>query len=169
MLRHAEKPDPDDHNKDLSKRGYHRAGALAALFGRLAPVELSNITRIFAADDTEHSWRCYETMKPTADVLGLDIKHHLRDDEYKRLASEILAMPHEGNALVCWHHQEIPNLARALGADLPDSVVWRGETFDRIWKLTLGGGGPVRVRDMPQRLLSHDSDGEAWLPATTSQ
>jgi hypothetical protein len=56
---------------------------------------------------------------------------------------------------VVWHHGEIPNLARALGATPPYSP-WPEQQYDRIWRIDYANG-KVTLHDLPYLLLPGDS------------
>jgi hypothetical protein len=57
--------------------------------------------------------------------------------------------------LICWHHGNIPALARALGIkDAP--APWPEMQFDRVWRITFADGAPA-LAELPQRLLPGDS------------
>jgi len=69
----------------------------------------------------------------------------------------VLGKPvHAGKTvLICWHHGNIPALARALGIkDAP--TPWPEMQFDRVWRITFADG-VAALTDLPQRLLPGDS------------
>jgi phosphohistidine phosphatase SixA len=160
IIRHAEKPDDssDDaeaRDRGLSTRGHERAAALAydirATF--LKPDFL------FATEDSPHSKRPVDTIKPLAQRLKLEINQDYPDDKYCELAKEILNNPkYTGKRiLICWHHGTLPDLAAALKAPVPpDKRKWPGKVFDRVWQLDYSGG-EVTLTDLPQRWLYGDS------------
>jgi hypothetical protein len=67
--------------------------------------------------------------------------------------------------LICWHHGQIPHLAKAilkkaknrdkLLDDVPDP--WDDEVFDRVWWITFDSHGAATFADLPQKLLFKDS------------
>ena len=68
------------------------------------------------------------------------------------LAAKLTA--HGGVALVAWHHEAIPDIARSLGAvDFPQG--WPDDRFDVVWTLTRDGSG-WRFAQVPQLLLAGD-------------
>lgn len=150
LMRHAEKADGDSIH--LSEQGYRRAEALVGLFGpggRLAGVQY-----LIAADKSKHSDRSRETLIPLALALGLSISRDYDDDEYKALAKRLLSGKKYAGAtiLVCWHHENLPALAKALGVrskDLPWKE-WPDDMYDRVWILDFGQPGVVSVTSEAQ-------------------
>lgn len=150
IIRHAEKPD-DPADPNLSPDGYRRAWALA----NLIPSEFGTPDFLFACRKSRASNRPIETITPLSQVTGVPIDSTFRDKDYAALGQEILSDSKYSDKflLVCWHHEEIPGLARALGAqDAPSQ--WPAESFDRIWRLTYDDVGTVTFTDLPQNLSS---------------
>ena len=152
IIRHAEKPEPEP-DVHLNDRGRARAEALPGLFtSRFARPEF-----LFAAAQSKFSNHSYETIAPLARALDLPIDNHLPDQKYRALAKLILTDPrYRGKrVLICWHHESIPRLARALGAtDAPTK--WRDKVYDRVWRLRYSGER-VAFENLPQQLLPGDS------------
>lgn len=154
LLRHAEKPaDPNDSG--LSSQGFRRALALRGLFtqgGRFLVPQF-----LIAAKRSKHSNRCVQTLDPLSWSLGLDIDHGFDSDEYKALAKRLLSGKKYAGAtiLVCWHHENLPALAKALGVkskDLPWKE-WPDDMYDRIWVLDFGQPGVVSVTSEAQGVV----------------
>lgn len=165
IIRHGEKPgnpatDSEADGIDLSTRGFERAGALAPFitdtFGKP--------DFLFASQATKHSNRPVETITPLANSLGLEIDSKHPDDDFQKVADDIL-----GNAkyagkliLICWHHGKIPELTAALGG-VPPYAPWPGYIFDRVWKIDYPAGSRttrnLAVQNTPQMLLYGDSCG----------
>jgi hypothetical protein len=61
--------------------------------------------------------------------------------DYATLAKLILANPaYAGKTvLICWNHEEIPQLAAALGVT-PEPPKWKGSVFDRVYVISYPGG-----------------------------
>lgn len=173
LLRHAEKPDertgiygvtPDGHNDSyaLSVTGWQRAGALAPLFthGHL-PVP----DRIYASAFREgggHSRRPEQTVLPLAQRLGLRVD--LTWALHQERAFGAALSEHKGTIVVCWQHQGLADLVRAIArpqrsAALPPGWRWPPERYDVIWSLQRDvPGGRWRFVELCQRLLAGDSD-----------
>jgi broad specificity phosphatase PhoE len=150
IIRHAEKPDGGD-DPDLSPKGYERAAALA----NVIPDHFSVPDMIFAAAKSKHSDRPVETVTPLAQNLHLSIQDNVSDKDYADLAHALLTDPrYTGKTiLICWHHEEIPDLAQALGADAPKK--WSSDVFDRVWELTFDQGHVV-FQNLPEKALPGD-------------
>jgi len=159
IIRHAEKP-MDDKDPNLAPQGYKRASALPALF--LPTPGSSNLPRfprpnvLFASDPSKHSNRPIETITPLAAALHQTIHHDYTDLEFSALANHVLSGKYAGKVvLICWHHGEIPHLAKALGAtDAPKK--WDDTVFDQIWMLEWIDG-KVQFSTLPEHLLLGDS------------
>ncbi len=160
LVSHAEKPPDGDPSGGLSAAGVKRAEALPALFrktaGRPDPFPTPDV--VFAAKNTDHSHRSVRTVKPLAASLGLKLRSDVVNDDYPKLVEELAGPTYAGKVvLVCWHHGNLPALARALGAaGVPNK--WKDEVFDRVWQLDFAADGSVTRRDRPQRLLPGDAD-----------
>ncbi len=165
IIRHAEKP--DDDSVDLSDQGKKRAEALPGLFQKsdTRPEPFPTPDFIFATKNSKHSYRPLETVTPLAKKLGLSVNAEYKDAEFGKLAEEIFRNPKYAGktVLICWHHGEMPDLARALRATtgVPEKV--KGTIFDRVWVLTYGQG-KVTFADRPQRLMAGDAEKEAMSP-----
>lgn len=159
LIRHAEKP-ADETSVDLSPAGVKRAEALPGLFAKSAgrPEALPTPDCIVAAKDSKHSHRCTETVAPLAKKFGLKVDAKIANDDFAQLAVELLGNPKYAGktVLVCWHHGNLPALAKKLGAkDAPEH--WKGVVFDRVWRITFVASGEARLDDLSQRLLPDDA------------
>lgn len=160
IIRHGEKPgdpevDNDADGADLSTRGYERAGALAPY----VPEAFGRPDFLFATQASKHSNRPVETITPLANALGLPINAKHADDDFKKVAEDILGnSKYAGKRiLICWHHGKIPELTAALGGNPPEQH-WPGTVFDRFWVIDYGGKRDgLAVENLPQRLLYGDS------------
>lgn len=130
LMRHAEKP-ADAADIHLSPAGAERAEELASYI----PKTFGKPDLLFAAANSERSERPLETVEPLAKATGLSIDSSHPDDDYAALASKLLTKPHfEGKlTVVSWHHEKIPDLARALGARKDDYPhPWDPDVFNLI-------------------------------------
>jgi hypothetical protein len=153
LLRHAEKPE-DANNPGLSPMGQIRAAALAiylpAFFGRPS--------HLVATQRSDKSDRPAQTLKPLSDALRIPIDTRFENSHFKELAREVLSDPrYQGARIVlCWHHGEIPDLAKALNVpDVPDN--WGDNVFDRIWQIDYNLN-QAKLTKVHQRLLFGDAD-----------
>jgi broad specificity phosphatase PhoE len=156
LIRHAEKPALESMSVDLSPAGQKRAAALHGLFEKSPsrPIPLLTPDFIFAAKDSKHSHRCTETVAPLAKKLGLKVNAKIANDDFPKLAAEILGNPKYAGktVLICWHHGNLPDLAKKLGArESPDR--WKGTVFDRVWRIRYTSSGEATLDEIPQRLL----------------
>ncbi len=159
IIRHAEKP-MDDKDAHLTAQGYKRAQALPALFlQRPGSTELPRLPRpsvLFASAPSKHSNRPIETITPLAQALRLRVNTSYEDRETTAVANELLSGKYAGKVvLICWHHGEIPHLARALGVDDAPKK-WDDTVFDQMWMLEWVDGKP-QFSTLPERLLPGDS------------
>jgi phosphohistidine phosphatase SixA len=153
LIRHAEKP--DDDSPDLSPTGRKRAEALPTLFER---GDFPAPDFIFAARASKNSDRSAQTVAPLAKKLKREVNASYANDDYDKLAAELLSDPrYEGKTvLICWHHGNLPELAEKLkGEGVPDK--WKDGVFDRVWVLTYEQGKGKFSR-RPQGLLPGDSE-----------
>jgi len=159
IIRHAEKPATE--SVDLSPRGKERARALRNLFKKseTRPKKLPTPDFVFATKDSAKSKRPGETVAPLAKKLELTVNAAYANEDYARLAKELLSdSKYAGRTvLVCWHHGTIPELAKKLGAaDAP--AHWKDAVFDRVWRIDYDEEGKARFRNLPQQLLAGDSE-----------
>lgn len=142
IIRHAEKP---DIGHGLSPTGDARADACASYFANLTidgrPLKLDHI---FATKDTHNSHRPRLTVEPTAQKFGLTIDDRFKNRQFVDLVDEIESWPHGENVLISWHHEKIPQLLRALGADpqelLPNGK-WPANSFSWLIQLRYDQNG----------------------------
>jgi hypothetical protein len=136
ILRHGEKPaDPTDPN--LSPTGRIRAQMLA----RYLPSAYPGLSVLLATKESKDSNRPFETIEPLASALHLPIDQHFADDAHRELAATVLdgSLKYAGQIiLICWHHEQIPALARELGAAAPPK--WSSAVFDEMWQLDYSAG-----------------------------
>jgi hypothetical protein len=124
IIRHADKPDDGD---GLSPAGIARANTYVKYFENYrvddSPIKL---TALFAAADSKKSHRPLLTLEPLSRAIGLPIDSRFNDKDYEGLAKALASSDHGRGILICWHHGEIDNLLRALGAD-PGSLLPGGK------------------------------------------
>ncbi len=176
LLRHAEKPDGSENcrgltarghadAKSLTIRGWQRAGALAVLLSPnpLVRARLPVPDWIYASAFRQgggHSRRPEQTVQPLAQRLGraMDLTWALHQEAAfgATLASQA------GTALVCWQHQGLVSLARAIAAPqalptIPLDWIWPADRYDVIWSLRRNEPtGTWRFRQYNQSLLADD-------------
>jgi broad specificity phosphatase PhoE len=170
VIRHAEKPtahpkrhgvaeDGTPDKESLTVRGWRHAGSLAAVFAAEGAhpkgAALGRPDRIFASavgrkrvagpdgrtvTVGSHSRRPLQTVSEMAARLGLvpDTSHHRGEEA--ALAAD--AIGREGTVLICWQHEDIPAIGRAIAGDhagIPDA--WPGDRYDIVWVFDRKGTG----------------------------
>ncbi|MGO9303653.1 MAG: hypothetical protein ACLP3R_08095 [Candidatus Korobacteraceae bacterium] len=165
VIRHAEQPDDGD---GLSSAGEARARAYVNYF-KTFTIDRQPLTLdyLFAAADSHASHRPRLTVEPIAKELGLTIDTRFKNQQFSELADEIRGQPHGKNILICWHHGEIPQLLRALGAD-PKRVLpkgkWPNDEFDWLIELRYDENGVLfESKRIDENLSSDDSGRHARL------
>lgn len=146
IVRHAEKPASSVPH--LALRGRMRAIGLAKLLPKIVKPDF-----VFASTSTKHSQRPYETIRPTADKLRLDVSTVYADKHVKKIAKDLKKKKFKGKTvLICWHHGKMPKLIKELGFPPPYDE-WPEDVFDRIINIDANG-----ITNLPQRLLFGDGD-----------
>lgn len=178
LLRHAEKPDGSETHigltaeghedpKSLTIRGWQRAGALAALLAPnpLIRARLPVPQRIYASAFRKgggHSRRPEQTVEPLAQKLGCQVDLTWALHQEKAFGAALAV--ETGTALVCWQHQGLAELARAIAApqslsEIPSDWTWPDTCYDIIWSLRRDGPDkPWHFSEHCQALLSGDRD-----------
>lgn len=172
LIRHAEKPEGKDagvdaegkqDDKELIVRGWQRSGGLVRLFaprdGRFVDPHLAQPKIIFASGIAKHSdsLRPQHTVLELATVLGLTLQTKYLKDGEADLAKA--AADAAGPVLIAWEHQGIPDIVNAIvGNKTSCPQKWPGSRFDMVWVLDAKSGGDWRFDQVPQLLLSGDSD-----------
>ena len=148
MLRHAERESFFDGDSPLSEVGKRRAQALAQLLAGFKPA-------VLYASDLQ---RTQQTLAPLAAKVGLRPLLRPKDGS-EAMAREILRDHRGRTALVCWHHDLMKKVARALGVKGPVPY-WSLDTYDRIWIVTIPAAGEARLVEKTQ-----DLSAPAVIPA----
>ena len=169
LIRHAEKPDDegkefgvDEHGKPdprgLTPRGWQRAGALVRWIvparGSNAPGPIACPQAIFAVAPSPSSRRPLLTVQPLARLIGLEIDAAFASDQITELLQQVHAVP--GPVLICWRHQDMPEIAKRLCPDLVPAPQWSQHCFDQAWLFTPAGDSWT-LRQVAQQLLPGDS------------
>jgi hypothetical protein len=125
-----------------------RAIGLAKLLPKIVTPDF-----VFASTSTKNSARPYETIRPAADKLRVDVSTTYADKEIKRLVKEFQKKKFKDKTiLICWHHGQMPRLIHALGHTPPYND-WPEALFDRIINIDADG-----LTNLPQRLLFGDTE-----------
>jgi hypothetical protein len=171
VIRHAEKPDDADpdglteagrpDSESLTARGWERAKALVGLFAPKGENPRSGLAipgSLFASapGPQSNSQRPIETITPLARKLALQIDTRFVKGQGAEVAAA--ATQTDGVVLICWQHEEIPEIALAIKADgggIPNK--WPGKRFDMVWVFDLlDGGNDYSFSQIAQELLDGD-------------
>jgi broad specificity phosphatase PhoE len=150
LMRHAEKAgNPMDPH--LSQDGSTRAAKLADYI----PATFGVPQFLIATSISKHSMRPIETIEPLSAKIGVAVDSTYADQDYGALAVQLLSEPRYAEAgtliVVCWHHGNIPSMARALGAkpgSYPDP--WDALVFNQILVLAYSGDGEPEVTTLTE-------------------
>jgi len=160
IIRHAEKP---EFGSGLSAEGRARAQAYVRFFQdfRLDSQPL-RFDYMVAADDSEHSHRSRLTLEPLAQAIGLKPDLRFQAKQAQALAGELRSTVRGKTILICWHHHEIPELLKALGADperlLPEGQ-WPSQQFGWMLELRYDHQGHL-IRNSTKRIKEHLMPGD---------
>jgi hypothetical protein len=139
LIRHADKPaDPEDPH--LSQAGVKRSERLVSFIMTDSVMTRFGLpVAVFATRTTKHGdgQRTQETVAPLARALKLPVQTPFVGKDYAALANLILEEPaYAGKTLlICWNHEQIPQLAAALGVT-PEPPNWKGSVFDRVYVIS---------------------------------
>jgi hypothetical protein len=144
VIRHGEKP---DKGAELSKAGKKRAKDYVSYFKNYTvnskPLK---VDYLYAAADTSASHRPRLTIEPFSKANGIHIDATISDAKYRELVEEIKKKPQGKQYLICWHHEEIPQLADALGADsksLIGTEKWPEDVYGWVIQLCYDSDGKL--------------------------
>ena len=143
LIRHADKP-ADPRDPHLSEAGVKRAEQLVSFVtGDPAMTKLGSPVAVFATKTTRdgNGQRTQETVAPLAKALGLRVQTPFRSKDYAALAKLVLEDPEysDKTLLICWNHEQIPQLAAALGVS-PEPRKWKASVFDLVYVISYRNG-----------------------------
>ena len=161
IIRHAENP---ANGHGLSPRGEERAEAYKNYFlnftvdsKRLEP------NAVVVAADSKQSHRPRLTVEPFAKAAKLPIDNRFANKQPADLAAGLRANYQGKVILVCWHHGQIPDLLRALGA-APETLLpngkWPRDVYDWVIMVSFDENGRV-IPDSTKRLSEHLLQGDS--------
>jgi hypothetical protein len=161
IIRHAEKP---DFGSGLSAAGEERAQAYVNYFQNfLMDSNRLTLDYLFSAADSKESLRPRLTLEPLSKAMELKMDSRFKNKQFLELAHEIQNQAHGKNILICWHHGEIPQLLRALGAD-PAKLLPNGKWPDAVF------GWLIQLRyDANGHLMESKCINENLLPADANK
>ena len=153
LIRHADQAVTGDA---LSLKGRERAMALAPFFyGNPTVLSYNLPVAVYAAKDTTQTGL---TVKPLATKMSISLSDKFSYNQVQPLVNDILTNPdYEGKmVLVCWSHEEIPQIASLLGAKKAPAK-WSDNSYDRVWMVNFDDKSVATFKNLPQKLLYGDS------------
>lgn len=158
LLRHGEKP---ENGSELNERGWERAKALPNLFHKRGEIEkLGTPVALYgmAPKKTKGSVRAIQTLKYVAEDFHLSVIDRFTDEDVDAMVNEVLdKKEYDGKfVVICWNHDSMKDIAKWFG--VKHAPKYPKEAFDRAWLITFHGEDRPTMEDLPQHLLSGDSD-----------
>jgi hypothetical protein len=151
-----------NNKEELIVRGWQRSGGLVGLFkprdgNFVEHLAQPNIIFAAGAPTQSDSLRPQHTVAELANVLRLTLQtKYLKGDEDDLAKAAVNAT---GTVLIAWQHQDIPDIVNAIvGNDTTCPQKWPGSRFDLVWVLDATPSGGWSFNQVPQLLLSGDSD-----------
>ncbi|TVY38184.1 hypothetical protein LOCC1_G007511 [Lachnellula occidentalis] len=133
LIRHGEQP-PND-GTGLSTEGQLRAQCLREVFGDKSGY---NIDYIIAEHPLKHLYgthrqRALDTVLPLAYDLGLAVDTSCDRDNHNCVGKLVARHNRrgKGNLLICWEHEALTDIARALGDY--DAPIYYDDHYNLIW------------------------------------
>ena len=170
LVRHAEKP---TRGIGLSPAGQARAQAYVAYFQNLDSPAGGTIhwDYLFACTDSANSDRPRLTLTPLGEALNNLPQTPYPDKKYKSLVDyfqQNTKLLEGKNVLICWHHGEILDLTKHMGAShdtLPKSAnwpqkPWPGEVFGWLLQIYYNADGAVdttKTQAINEQLMFDDT------------
>lgn len=141
LVRHAERQSIWDTDSPLAAAGFRRAQALVPLLAALHPAALY----------TSDLQRTRQTLAPLAARLAMTPTAFPKRDSAE-LAAAILRDHRGQTVVVCWHHDLMKPLVRALGVKgaVPH---WSWDDYDPLWVVHVTAEGTVTLEVRSQRGL----------------
>ncbi len=162
IIRHAEKTESGDQ---LSPDGFKRADAYVNYFKNYQvdgkPLKLDYV---YAAADSKNSKRVRLTVEPLCKATGLKLDNRFANKDFQGMVDELRATGRGHEVLICWHHGQIANMVKALGAD-PDALLpkgkWPDHVFNWVLELHYDGNGhliPGQSKRINENLMPDDAE-----------
>jgi len=144
LLRHGERQSLLDSNSLLSEAGLRRAQNLVPLLESFRPSALY-------ASDLE---RTQQTLAPVAAKLGMKPLIRPKGGS-EALAAEILRDQRGHTVVVCWHHDLMAKVVRALGVKGPVPYL-SFDSYDWLWIVHVPAKGEATLEERLQSTPSVD-------------
>jgi hypothetical protein len=162
IIRHAEKTASGDQ---LSSDGFKRADAYVNYFKNYQvdgqPLKLDYV---YAAADSKNSKRVRLTVEPLCQATGLKLDNRFANKDFQGMVDELQTTGRGHEVLICWHHGQIANMLKALGAD-PDAFLpkgkWPDNAFNWVIELHYDANGhliPGQSKRINENLMPGDAE-----------
>lgn len=130
IIRHGEK---NEATGNLSCQGLHRALSIpSVLKGKFHSFSYAYVPTVTPGKTTDHA-RMFQTVTPLAVQNNLPVNSKYAVAAAADLAQDV--MKRSGVVLLVWEHENIPDIAAALGVK-DDHLHWGDKDFDSIWVIT---------------------------------
>lgn len=124
LIRHGEKP---DSGNGLSSQGEQRAQCLRSVFGADSDYDIWYIMAEQPQSDGSQQ-RPYDTVEPLSEDLGITIDTSCQRDDQDCVANVVNNYDGPGNILICWEHDQLNNIVKAINSDNDPSNCTREQT-----------------------------------------
>jgi len=127
IIRHAEK---QEKLENLSCMGFNRSLKLVnVLSGKIGIPDYVYVPSISNGSKTSHS-RMFQTITPFVVRYNLSINSAFKGSDFNSIAKDLVGK--KGTVLFVWDHDNIQQLAKALGAKAK-KLNWADSDYDSIW------------------------------------
>ncbi|GAA6012743.1 hypothetical protein JCM10207_005347 [Rhodosporidiobolus poonsookiae] len=134
LLRHGEKA--KDGSVGLNADGKARAECLRKVLGKKGKHRVGLIIAQDFNPETKRKKRPYDTVKPLAKDLGLEVDHECEVDDPKCVEKKVkkyVKAGGRGEIVICWKHSMLHEIAHELGS--PRTAPYPDDRYDIIWTL----------------------------------
>ncbi|KAG4443980.1 hypothetical protein IFR05_000527 [Cadophora sp. M221] len=128
LIRHGEKP--ADGGNGLTAQGMQRAQCLRNVFGASSQYHIGYIIAEQPKSSGKRT-RPLMTVQPLANDLGLTVDTLCDRDDADCVAGLVDGFTGAGNILICWEHDNLSDIAKALGDKTPPT--YPDDAFNLIW------------------------------------
>jgi hypothetical protein len=130
IIRHGEK---NEATGNLSCKGLHRSLLLPkVLNNKFRKLSYIYVPAVSGGKSTAHA-RMLQTVTPLAVQDNLPVNSKYTVSASNKIAQDV--MEKTGSVLLVWAHQNIPDIAQALGVKDQD-LHWDSNDYDSIWVIT---------------------------------
>ncbi|KAH7327306.1 putative phosphoglycerate mutase family protein [Rhexocercosporidium sp. MPI-PUGE-AT-0058] len=128
LVRHGDKP--ADGGNGLTAQGMQRAQRLRTVFGAISQYYIGYIIAEQPKPSGKRT-RPLMTLQPVANDLGLTVNISCDRDDAECVADLVDGYSGAGNILICWEHDNLSDIVKAMGDKSPPS--YPDDAFNLIW------------------------------------